>query len=186
MLEELAALQRADAEGTLPRALADATQSFIVADRTARYAERPVPIRPPGRVFVLPEEWREVEGVTAEDQRLLAALGERRAVVLNQRDRVDEAYDLSRSVRDERYLYIRNYMPHLIYGQYLAYMFQTPTTRVWKELYDAGKLAPPRTFFWERKPPEELYDLQTLHPTAEHQGLYDKLKEELAGLGVPL
>ena len=33
---------------------------------------------------------------------------------------------------------------------------------------------------------EELYDLQTLRPTSEHQALYDKLKEELAGLGVPL
>jgi len=33
---------------------------------------------------------------------------------------------------------------------------------------------------------EELYDLQTLRPTAEHQALYDKLKEELITLGVPL
>jgi hypothetical protein len=33
---------------------------------------------------------------------------------------------------------------------------------------------------------EELYDLETLRPTPEHQALYDKLKEELAGLGVPL
>jgi uncharacterized sulfatase len=50
-------------------------------------------------------------------------------------------------------------MPHLIYGQYLDYMFQTPTTRVWKKLYDEGKLHPPQTHFWERKAPEELYDL---------------------------
>jgi hypothetical protein len=33
---------------------------------------------------------------------------------------------------------------------------------------------------------EELYDLQTLRPTAEHKALYDELKEELIGLGVPL
>jgi methylamine--corrinoid protein Co-methyltransferase len=33
---------------------------------------------------------------------------------------------------------------------------------------------------------EDLYDLQTLRPTPEHQRLYDKLKEELTGLGVPL
>ena len=32
----------------------------------------------------------------------------------------------------------------------------------------------------------KLYDLQTLRPTAEHQALYDKLKEELIVLGVPL
>ncbi len=67
------------------------------------------------------------------------------------RGRMDERYDLVRSVTDGRYVYIRNYMPHLIYGQYLNYMFQTPTTQVWKQLYDEGKLQPPQTFFWERK-----------------------------------
>ncbi len=76
------------------------------------------------------------------------------------RGRMDERYDMVRVVRDKRYLYIRNYMPHKIYGQYIAYMFQTPTTRVWKSLYDAGELQPPRTYFWETKPPEELYDLR--------------------------
>ena len=77
------------------------------------------------------------------------------------RGRMDERYDMVRSVRDRRYVYIRNYMPHKIYGQYIEYMFETPTTRVWKELYDAGKLKPPQTYFWETKPPEELYDLQS-------------------------
>ena len=76
------------------------------------------------------------------------------------RGRMDERYDLVRSVRDGRYVYVRNYMPHLIYGQYLDYMFQTPTTRVWKQLYDAGKLKPPQTYFWETQAAEELYDLQ--------------------------
>ena len=77
------------------------------------------------------------------------------------RGRMDERQDLVRSVRNERYIYVRNYMPHLIYGQYISYMFETPTTRVWKQLYDSGQLLPPRTFFWERKPVEELYDLQS-------------------------
>jgi len=76
------------------------------------------------------------------------------------RGRMDERYDLVRSVSDGRYVYVRNYMPHLIYGQYLNYMFQTPTTQVWKRLYDEGKLSPPKTCFWEPKPAEELYDLQ--------------------------
>ncbi len=44
------------------------------------------------------------------------------------RGRMDERYDMLRTVRDKRYVYIRNYMPHKIYGQYLAYMFKTPTT----------------------------------------------------------
>ncbi len=77
------------------------------------------------------------------------------------RGRMDERYDMVRSVTDGRYVYIRNYMPHKIYGQYLDYMFQTPTTRQWREMYDQGKLKPPQTYFWETKPAEELYDLKS-------------------------
>jgi methylamine--corrinoid protein Co-methyltransferase len=33
---------------------------------------------------------------------------------------------------------------------------------------------------------EELYDLKSLRPTSEHQALYDRLKEELRGMGIPL
>ena len=36
------------------------------------------------------------------------------------------------------------------------------------------------------QPFEELYDLSTLTPTPEHQAIYDQVKEELIGLGVPL
>ncbi len=100
------------------------------------------------------------------------------------RGRMDERYDMVRSVRNQRYIYIRNYMPHLIYGQYLDYMFQTPTTRVWKELYDQGKLKAPQTFFWERKPPEELYDLQNdpdevhnLADAPQHQSILRELRD---------
>jgi len=75
------------------------------------------------------------------------------------RGRMDERYDMVRVVRDKRFIYLRHYMPHKIYGQHVGYMFQTPTTRIWKELYDAGKLQPPKTYFWERKPAEELFDL---------------------------
>ena len=100
------------------------------------------------------------------------------------RGRMDERYDMVRSVRDQRYVYIRNYMPHLIYGQHVDYMFQTPTTQVWKALYDEGKLRPPQTFFWEPKPAEELYDLQTdpdevrnLAGSPEHQAVLDELRQ---------
>ena len=76
------------------------------------------------------------------------------------RGRMDERYDFVRGVRDQRYLYVRNYAPHRIYGQHVAYMFQTPTTRVWKALHDAGRLEPAQRRFWETKPAEELYDLE--------------------------
>jgi uncharacterized sulfatase len=102
------------------------------------------------------------------------------------RGRMDERFDLSRAVRSKRYLYIRNYMPHLPYGQYLAYMFETPTTRVWKSLYDAGKLEPPATYFWEPKPPEELYDvtndphqIQNLAGRPEFAGVLNQMRSAL-------
>jgi arylsulfatase A-like enzyme len=77
------------------------------------------------------------------------------------RGRMDERYDLSRSVRDKKFNYIRNYMPHRSYGQHLAYMFETPTTRVWHRLFESGKLGVHQARFWKAKPPEELYDLES-------------------------
>ncbi|MDA2931157.1 sulfatase-like hydrolase/transferase, partial [Acidobacteria bacterium AH-259-O06] len=107
------------------------------------------------------------------------------------RGRMDERYDMVRSVRDKRYIYIRNYMPHKIYGQYINYMFQTPTTAEWKRLYDEKKLSPPRTFFWETKPAEELYDLlidpdevNNLANSPEHEHILKRLRKAQQGLAV--
>ncbi len=99
------------------------------------------------------------------------------------RGRMDERYDMVRSVRDERYIYIRNFMPHRIYGQYIQYMFQTPTTAVWHELYHAGRLRPPKTHFWEKKPAEELYDLaedpdetKNLATSSAHRAVLERMR----------
>ncbi|MDF1811695.1 MAG: sulfatase-like hydrolase/transferase [Verrucomicrobiales bacterium] len=40
-----------------------------------------------------------------------------RSYIYGTRDRVDEVFEMARSVRDKQYLYIRNYMPHLSYNQ---------------------------------------------------------------------
>lgn len=77
------------------------------------------------------------------------------------RGRMDERIDLVRSVTDGRYVYLRQYLPHRIYGQYIDYMFQTPTTRVWSGLFSGGKLNEAQSHFWQEKPAEELYDLQS-------------------------
>lgn len=102
------------------------------------------------------------------------------------RGRMDERYDLIRSVRNHRYVYVRNFMPFLPHGQYINYMFQTPTTRVWKQLYDEGKLSPPKTYFWEPKPPEELYDLENdpdevnnLANSPKHKEILNELRTAL-------
>ena len=109
------------------------------------------------------------------------------------RGRMDERYDMVRSVTDGRYVYLRQYMPHKVYGQYIAYMFQTPTTQKWKELFDAGQLNAAQSLFWSRKPAEELYDLQSdpdevhnLADSAEHQAVLKKLRTAQEALAVEI
>ncbi|HAV64365.1 MAG TPA: sulfatase [Verrucomicrobiales bacterium] len=113
------------------------------------------------------------------------------------RGRMDERYDMVRSVTDGRHVYIRNYMPHKIYGQHIDYMFQTPTTRVWKQLFDEGRLDGAQSRFWQTKPAEELYDLESdpdevnnLAGSQDHQQILrrlrraqQKLAEEIRDLG---
>jgi arylsulfatase A-like enzyme len=78
------------------------------------------------------------------------------------RGRMDERYDFVRSVTDGRFVYLRNYMPHLSQGQHVAYQFETPTTAVWRSLFDQGKTTAEQSIFWnEMKSSEELYDLQS-------------------------
>lgn len=77
------------------------------------------------------------------------------------RGRMDERYDCVRSTTDGRYVYVRQLMPHLPYGQYLNYMFQQATTQVWSDLFAAGKVNELQSRFWKPKPSEELYDLQS-------------------------
>jgi uncharacterized sulfatase len=74
-------------------------------------------------------------------------------------------------------------MPHKIYGQHVSYMFQTPTTQVWKRLHEEGKLTPEQDIFWNIKSPEELYDLQNdrdevhnLADSPEHQQILATLR----------
>ncbi|MEW4486929.1 sulfatase-like hydrolase/transferase [Thalassoglobus sp. JC818] len=100
------------------------------------------------------------------------------------RGRMDERYDMVRTVRNKRYIYLRHYMPHKVYGQYIDYMFVTPTTRKWKELYDAGELTAAQSLFWQTKPYEELYDLEAdpdevnnLAESAEHAGVLAELRK---------
>ncbi|MBN1765604.1 MAG: sulfatase-like hydrolase/transferase [Sedimentisphaerales bacterium] len=74
------------------------------------------------------------------------------------RDRMDERYDLMRSIRDKRFRYTRNFMPHRIYFQHLQYLWRAPAMRSWQQQYQQGKCNPIQSAYWQPKPPEELYD----------------------------
>ncbi len=76
------------------------------------------------------------------------------------RGRMDERYDMSRSVRDHKYRYIHNYMPYRVYGQPLDYLWRAPSIRSWEQAYLNGECNEIQSVFWNTKPVEELYDTE--------------------------
>ena len=108
---------------------------------------------------------------------------EPREYVFGSSGRSDEQIDMVRSVRDERYLYIRNYMMHVRHGYFSEYFYTFESTNEWRDLYYAGELSPPQIRFWESKSPEELYDLKAdpheihnLVDSPHHQDILDRLR----------
>ncbi len=76
------------------------------------------------------------------------------------RGRMDEWYDMCRSVRDKKYRYIKNFMPHRIYGQHISYLWRAPSMQSWEKAYIAGECNETQSVFWNTKPYEELYDTE--------------------------
>ncbi len=105
--------------------------------------------------------------------------------LFGERGRMDERMDLVRSVTDGRYVYLRNYYPHVSQGQKISYQLETPTTRVWLDLFEKGKTNDAQSIFWRTpKSPEELYDLENdpdevhnLAGSAEHRETLEKLRK---------
>jgi len=92
--------------------------------------------------------------------------------------------DLVRSVTDGRYLYLKNFFPHVSQAQRVAYQFQTPTTHLWHQWFVDGRTNDAQSIFWRvPKAAEELYDLEhdpdevhNLADSAEHQGILKQLR----------
>lgn len=76
------------------------------------------------------------------------------------RGRMDERYDMCRAVRDQKFRYIRNYMPYRIYGQHLEYLWLAPSVGSWEKAYLDGQCNEIQSVFWNKKPVEELYDTE--------------------------
>ena len=102
------------------------------------------------------------------------------------RDRMDERYDMVRSVVDKRWLYIHNYRPDLPYVPHLNYMFQARGYQSWARAASEGKLTPDTAMFWGEKPTEELYDMETdpdnvrnLVADPAHLARLDRMREAL-------
>ena len=78
------------------------------------------------------------------------------------RNRTDAVVDYIRCTRDDRFKYIKNFMPerpYMQFGHYKAYRY--PIYTLLKVLHQQGDLTPAQArLMAEQKPPEELYDLQ--------------------------
>jgi len=126
-----------------------------------------------------------VPGYMQGDAFLGDQAGPPRKYVFGAASRVDEVYEMSRCVRDKRYKYIRNYMPHLPYVQPSEYPdradIMAELRRVVKEggLTDTQKL-----FFQPDKPVEELYDtladpheIRNLADSSGHQRILERMRK---------
>jgi N-sulfoglucosamine sulfohydrolase len=80
-------------------------------------------------------------------------------LVFAARDRMDIEYDMMRSARDARFLYIRNFAPELPYAGHIIYRNQSAIMQEWFRLQAERKLTGPAAL-WMRthRPAEELYD----------------------------
>jgi len=111
---------------------------------------------------------------------------ERDAVFLI-RDRMAERYDIVRGLRTKNFQYLRNFMPHLSWSQYVSYTEKMPTMQVWRRLAEEGRLSGPAArYFRPCKPVEELYDvkrdpfqIRNLAGRPEAAGVLEKLRSEL-------
>ena len=93
-----------------------------------------------------------------------------RDVVFSARDRCDETVDIIRSVRTERFKYIRNFLPHLSHAQPNTYKDSKSIVNTMRRLHQEDQLdqLQSRPFVVPR-PSEELYDL--LHDPLETSNL---------------
>ena len=79
---------------------------------------------------------------------------------LSFRERADECADTVRAMRDERYLYIKNYMPWAPNGQHLRYMWNMAGTRAWEKHFREGKCDEVTGRFFRPRVSEEFYDAE--------------------------
>lgn len=117
-----------------------------------------------------------------EGKNFLGEEAEEKEFIFGYRDRADDCYEVSRSVFDGRYLYVRHFMPQLPYYQNALIFNKGGSYAEINRLRDAGQLPEATQQFFDPKPVEVVYDLQT-DPLEQHN-LIDRpeLAERIDGL----
>jgi uncharacterized sulfatase len=124
--------------------VSDDLVSFVdLAPTVLALAGIPIPAHLQGRVFVGPNA------------------GPAPTYVFAARDRMDIEYDMMRSARDARFLYIRNFAPEQPYAGHIIYRNQSAIMQEWFRLQAERRLSGTAAL-WMRnsRPAEELYDTE--------------------------
>jgi arylsulfatase A-like enzyme len=120
---------------------------------------------------------------TMQGRNVFAADYQPREAVFAARDRCDETVEHLRSVRTDRWLYIRNFLPNRPHLQPNAYKDGKAIVRRLRELHEAGELndLQERLLFSPARPAEELYewisDSYQVHNLAGDPAHAEKLAE---------
>jgi arylsulfatase A-like enzyme len=126
------------------------------------------------------------EGMQAKN--VLANDYQPREAVFAARDRCDETIDRIRSVRTDRFLYIRNFYPQRPHLQPNAYKDGKSILQALRALHEAGKLdtLAEKVLFSPTRPVEELYQwrsdpwqVKNLAEDAEHRETLAALRQRL-------
>lgn len=111
-----------------------------------------------------------------------------RTAVFAARDRCDETVEHIRSVRTDKWLYVRNFLPQRPHLQPNGYKDGKPIVQKLRELHSAGKLdeLQERLLFTPTRPVEELYEWTTdrfqvknLAADSAHRATLDELRGRL-------
>ncbi len=122
-----------------------------------------------------------------QGQSFLGGNREERNYVFSTRDRMDERYDMIRTIRDKRFRYIFNFEPFKPYIQYMNTPEKGAVMQQLRKLRKAGKLSPPaERLMASSKPQEELYDtdndpheIDNLANKPEYQQIKSEMRQKL-------
>jgi len=117
-----------------------------------------------------------------QGQAFLGPKAEPREIAFAARDRMDQSYDMSRSARNKRFKYIRNYNPEQTHVPWETFRNRHPVLQeIWR-LAAEGELTEAQSWLFEPRAAEELYDVEQdpweRHNLAENP----EYQEELAKL----
>ncbi|MEM8667292.1 MAG: sulfatase-like hydrolase/transferase [Planctomycetota bacterium] len=131
--------------------LLDSSDSSSVSDELVSYVDLPATVLRFAGVSI-PDQF---QGQTLFDD-------SQREYVFGARDRADDMYDVSRSVFDGRYLYVRHYLPHMIPMQEGIIMsdYRKESHKELYRVHEAGRDTEQSRKLWMPRPYEELYDVQ--------------------------